>query len=195
VTDATVELLFDLLCKDREHRPADAREVSDRIEAIIHDRVAGEEPSSLAGFLEERFAERRRADQERRAQAVAVAQTRAAHRAKAARRRRVLVAAAGALALGGSAALGAWAAGAFAGERSVEPVEVAATPPPSPARADGERGVEEPDERPVPGADIEASENVAPQKRPRRRIRRRSPAPASTTAPERERDRRLWSWE
>ncbi len=53
VPDSLVALLFDLLAKDRDHRPLDAREVADCIGDILEEM--GEPPESIESFLEERF--------------------------------------------------------------------------------------------------------------------------------------------
>jgi serine/threonine-protein kinase len=69
VPDSLVGLLFDLLAKEREHRPLDAREVADRIGAIMEEM--GEPPESIEAFLEARFSRIR--DQMRAKTALALA--------------------------------------------------------------------------------------------------------------------------
>ena len=46
-----VELLFDLLSKDHEDRPSTAKEVGDRLGALLHEARKVEEPVELAEFL------------------------------------------------------------------------------------------------------------------------------------------------
>lgn len=54
-----VELLFELLAKDPEHRPSSAQEVSRRINAVLGDLVADEGLLEIADEMEQRFGERR----------------------------------------------------------------------------------------------------------------------------------------
>ena len=64
-----VELLFELLAKEREDRPATAREVGDRLERILAELAVVEPPLSLVDYLEEHFHGER---EELRAQLVAL---------------------------------------------------------------------------------------------------------------------------
>ncbi|MEZ4246632.1 MAG: protein kinase [Polyangiales bacterium] len=57
--DALVELLFELLAKEPEDRPASAAEVGDRLRSILRDVVDEHGESSLVELLETRFGQRR----------------------------------------------------------------------------------------------------------------------------------------
>src|SRR5687768_15527629 len=59
VPPAVVELTFELLAKDREHRPADAKTVARRIEGILQDLAIAEGGEEIEEYLERNFAEER----------------------------------------------------------------------------------------------------------------------------------------
>ena len=52
---ALVELLFDLLAKDSDARPANARDVAEKLSAIRLDLLLDDEPIDLDAFVRERF--------------------------------------------------------------------------------------------------------------------------------------------
>ncbi|MEZ4438722.1 MAG: serine/threonine-protein kinase [Polyangiaceae bacterium] len=60
-----VELGFELLAKNPEDRPATAREVAERLEAMLADRVAEEGLLDLAEHMDDALGERRRAEREK----------------------------------------------------------------------------------------------------------------------------------
>jgi serine/threonine-protein kinase len=70
-TPELVQLVFSLLAKDRTHRPADARQVARRAEAILAELVAEEGRLEIADFLQEAFAELRSRERQRVAEAMA----------------------------------------------------------------------------------------------------------------------------
>jgi serine/threonine-protein kinase len=75
VPDALVMLLFDLLCKDRAHRPATARDVAERLEEIAVGLLDAESPLPLGVFVDERYGKLRAAETDRRNQAVRAAES------------------------------------------------------------------------------------------------------------------------
>ncbi len=60
VPPGVAQLLFELLAKDPAQRPGDAKEVSRRLENVIHDLSQIEGPLTLSDFLEHYFDERRK---------------------------------------------------------------------------------------------------------------------------------------
>lgn len=54
-----VKLLFEMLAKDREHRPADALAVERQLERILSEIVIEEDPIRVADFVNEHFSELR----------------------------------------------------------------------------------------------------------------------------------------
>jgi hypothetical protein len=168
---ALEELLFSLLSKAREERPATAKETADRLDAIASDLELDEGPVSLETFMEERLGEQRA---EMRAKiAAAIARVDEAVDAPTpivrtkGRLRPVMIGAglvAGSLAI----AVTAWAIGfAFASEaeptraieQEVAPVEIPASPPIT---------VEvEPAPRPIVPALVQSEEPERPRVRPR----------------------------
>jgi serine/threonine-protein kinase len=77
VPDALVMLLFDLLAKQKEHRPATAKEVADRLQEIALEQMELEEPLPLSVFVEERYGKLHEAEAERRNRAVRSAEAEA----------------------------------------------------------------------------------------------------------------------
>jgi serine/threonine-protein kinase len=175
VPDELVELLFDLLAKEPDDRPATAGEVAARLDSIVTDLTVDEEPVTIASYLGEHFEDdrlRARAELDRavRRAELAAMEPRASTPG-APRRRRVWTAIAVAAVVCLVAAVGAlaWYGGASS---ATEPTSPRATTPsleppisPPPARRDPE---------PVEAAasDEETTAAVQPRARPRRRPRR-----------------------
>jgi serine/threonine-protein kinase len=165
-----VELVFELLAKDRVYRPSSAGEVANRLEAILADQVAEEGPLLLSDYMSEVFAEKRA---EHRAKVAEATEAAIARRPESKRRgRAVVIAAAVGLAIVGAG--GAfWLASAsddIAQERdaadAVEPVGAVAAAPPSPAPKSNQRQHTAPDSEPVGGTRADV-----PQQGPRGRRR------------------------
>lgn len=64
VHPALLELLFELLAKEPEHRPQSAKVVSARLDAILADMIVSEAPLSIADYLAERLSDHK--DEQRR---------------------------------------------------------------------------------------------------------------------------------
>lgn len=75
-----VELMFDLLAKDPQHRPGTANEVAGRIEAVVAQVIAREGPYTLAEYLAEHFADGRAQSDARLADAIQALRRRARQR-------------------------------------------------------------------------------------------------------------------
>jgi len=52
IPDGLVQLLFELLAKERAARPASARDVAERLEAILADLIANQAPTSVSDYVE-----------------------------------------------------------------------------------------------------------------------------------------------
>lgn len=71
VPSALTELLFELLAKSRDDRPASARVVAARLDDCVHDLLRDEEPVLLPEYMDRVFGGARRAQAEAVAQAMA----------------------------------------------------------------------------------------------------------------------------
>mgnify|MGYP001942443659 CR=1 FL=1 len=105
---ALTELLFDLLAKRREDRPANAHEVALRLGEILREVEHDGEVIELRDFVEEHFATQRAEARTRRAAAIARAEATPLPTAPPAPRRRPRWIPALALAAGVALALGSW---------------------------------------------------------------------------------------
>jgi serine/threonine-protein kinase len=76
VPASLVQLLFELLAKEREKRPVDAKTVATRLDAVLAELVASEGPFELGGWLDGFAGDFRRERQAALAAAIAEAETR-----------------------------------------------------------------------------------------------------------------------
>ena len=206
VPPSLVELLFDLLAKDPDDRPATAQDVAARLDAVLAELLLEEEPLAVKDYLQEHFADARREAREALERAVRSAEHEADRPAEPARRGGwvgmaamiVLVVLAG---IGGFLLLPA-----SDGDGGSVPARSAGARDPAPDSI--ETAPAAPPERPAPDPLVPALEAdsvaAAPPARTSR-ARRRSPAadpgaapsiPAERPAAERgSREVPRWSWE
>ena len=206
VHPGVVELLFSLMAKDPERRPATARDIARRLEAVSMELVAlGEEAFKLEDYLEQHFGERRSlARQERDAgvqRLLAIADVEAG--ADGRRRRRVAIwiaAGACALSVGVAAALGLVSTPSAPHDRRRAPEVASAPPAPRAAEAVAEDAAALPAPLTADNAAIEPSVGPSVERaasRPARSTRRARRARHGATAPEGATARRrpTWDWQ
>jgi len=204
VPDALTELLFELLAKQPDDRPADAVEVVERLRLLEEDvRFDGDAPT-VAQVLERRFGEARRVQRERFDAALSQPpptptlaepepELELEPETRPLARSRWVLAGAGLVALLGLAVAGTWALG-----DGPEPAPDRAPPPLSRAPAAPDAGPPATAEREPDPPEPEASEPEAsapePAAEPTSRRRRRRPVqrPAEPQEPH---GVRTWSWQ
>jgi len=211
-----VELVFELLAKDRTARPADARSVARRLGAIVAEAALVEDEVSIADWLEEHFGESSRAERVRIAEAIQAldrtprppgGEGRAytgAFGLPASRRRPRVPPVAVALGLGGLALVAGlflWLAvrpaeppplrsAPMSGATASPPPTIFAPPPAIAPVAAGEGGFEEPRVAPAPAIAPAAAlpEEGAPAPSPAKRRERRGGREPGAEVPH-------WGWE
>jgi serine/threonine-protein kinase len=100
VPPALVELLFELLAKDRDRRLATAQELVVRLEGVLAGLIEAEGPLEIAAYMKARFEDDRRAQEARLRRLVAEADGAMSSRARRRRRMAGLAVAAAALGFG-----------------------------------------------------------------------------------------------
>jgi serine/threonine-protein kinase len=199
-----VQLLFELLAKEADHRPPDAAAVEKRIQAIVVELMAEEGPIDVGEFVRELAAPLREAQKQKIAQALAAAEARVTATVAARRRRPLLLGAILAAAVAATIAIYVF--------RSEEPSAVSprrapgvTATPPAPAPEQGEVPTIELPEVELRGEAGDApparrmDEESAPEERSKsRRPRRREQEEEEKRPPPPDNERQglpRWNWD